>query len=334
VPRQYPELNLPQRVIDWNDDHYLRYLTQHGADTVSDLILGNQAFDNFLALQRHRTLVRSADREIRYPQLATNVMEGGLPGSLAHGEHPKFAVLLEEAARPRHVLVKFSPPGDTVVGQRWSDLLVAEHLSHQLLADAGLPAARSRIERYGDRTFLEVERFDRAGLDGRVGVTSLFAIDVDQYGKLDNWIDSATRLHNDRRIDAVTLELVRLAATFGALTANTDRHFGNIAFYDAYDGRYSLAPIYDMLPMLFAPEHDQVIARVFNPPHPTSDTLRAYARARSLAENYWRRCAQDSRISDEFRSISAACGTTLEALPRTGAYVYQETESAGASEHA
>ncbi len=247
-------------------------------------------------------------------------MEGGLPGSSAHGEHPKFAVLIEETDGPRQVLVKFSPPGNTAVGRRWSDLLVAEHLAHRLLADAGLPAARSRIERYGDRTFLEVERFDRAGLDGRVGVTSLFAIDADQYGKLDNWIDSATRLHNDRRIDAAALELVRLMATFGALIANTDRHFGNIAFYDAYDGRFSLAPIYDMLPMLFAPEHDQMIARTFNPANPTSNTLRAYPRARSLAEDYWRRCAQDPRISDEFRAISVTCGATLEALPRTGAY--------------
>ena len=25
VPRRYPELALPQRVVDWNDDHYLRY---------------------------------------------------------------------------------------------------------------------------------------------------------------------------------------------------------------------------------------------------------------------------------------------------------------------
>lgn len=323
VPRRYPELSLPPRVIDWNDDHYLRYLTQRGSDTVGDLILGDQAFDQFLGAQRHRTMVRADDRETQYPQLAAIVMEGGLPGSSAHGEHPKFAALLDEATGPRHVLVKFSPPSNTAVGQRWSDLLVAEHLAHCVLADAGLPASRSRVERFADRMFLEVERFDRAGLDGRVGVTSLCAIDADQYGKLDNWIDSATRLHNDRRIDSATLELVRLVSTFGAMVANTDRHFGNIAFYDTYDGRYSLAPVYDMLPMLFAPEHDQVLARVFKPPDPTSDTLLAYGRARSLAEDYWHRCAQDLRISDEFRAISTACRASLETLPRTGAYVYQ-----------
>lgn len=78
-----------------------------------------------------------------------------------------------------------------------------------------------------------------------------------------------------------------------------------------------------MLPMLFAPEHDQVFARVFNPPDLTSDTLRAYGRARLLAEDYWRQCARDPRISDEFRAISTACSASLEALPRTGAYIYQ-----------
>src|SRR5271168_5098252 len=28
VPARYPELNLPERVTDWSDDQYLRYLTQ------------------------------------------------------------------------------------------------------------------------------------------------------------------------------------------------------------------------------------------------------------------------------------------------------------------
>ena len=38
-----PELALPQRVTDWSGDHYLRYLTQRGSDTVGDLILGDAA---------------------------------------------------------------------------------------------------------------------------------------------------------------------------------------------------------------------------------------------------------------------------------------------------
>jgi hypothetical protein len=320
VSQRFPELGLPQRVTDWKDDHYLRYLTQRGSDTVSDLILGDAALDDYLSLPRRRTRVPAGERERRFPQLVTEVMEGAQPGSSAHGEHPKFAMLLEEGAASRHLLVKFSPPIATAVGRRWSDLLVAEHLAHHVLANAGIAAANSRIHKFADRTYLEVDRFDRAGTDGRIGVSSLYAIDSASYGKLDNWIDSAARLSADRRIDDATLETVRLVATFGALIANTDRHFGNLGFFDRYDGKFRLAPIYDMLPMLFAPEHDQIAMRTFTPPDPASSTLRAYGRARALAEQYWRACAQDERISEDFRRICADSSASLEELPRVGAY--------------
>lgn len=320
VPQRYPELGLPQRVIDWNDEHYLRYLTQRGADTVGDLILGDVAFDQYLGQQRHRVAIADGERVARYPQLATLVLEGGLPGSSAHGEHPKFATVIEDAAGPKHVIVKFSPIVTTAVGRRWSDLLIAEHIAHQVLGEAGLPAARSRMLLAADRTYLEVDRFDRHELEGRIGVTSLLAIDASLYGKIDNWISSAMRLHADGRISDGTLEQVRLVATFGELIANTDRHFGNLAFIDRYDGKFELAPIYDMLPMLYKPEHDQIVERIFEPTTPTTSTMQSYGRARELAEIYWDRCAQDSRISGQFQAISAACLGALRGLPRTGAY--------------
>jgi hypothetical protein len=307
-------------VTDWTDDHFLRYLTSRGGDAVSDLILGRLAFDDYFANQRHRSVVRADERQTRFPQLVDEVMEGGLPGSSAHGENPKFAVMLQTSGGPLSVLVKFSPPIGTAVGQRWSDLLIAEHQAHEALRGAGIPAANSRIFQFADRTYLEVDRFDREGLEGRVGVTSLFAIDTHFYGALDNWIAAGLRLHRDRRIDDHVLGQIQFVATFGGLIANTDRHFGNLAFYDKYDGRFELAPIYDMLPMLFAPEHDQIFARVFQPPDPTSDTLRVWARARALAEDYWRVLASDLRISPQFRTISEACLQTLNALPRTGAF--------------
>lgn len=320
VPQRYPELNLPQRVIDWNDGHYLRYLTQHGSDTVGDLILGDAALNEYLASLRNRTPVRIEDRAARYPQLADQVMGGGLPGSSAHGEHPKFTSLLEDGPDSRHVIVKFSPTIETPVGQRWSDLLVTEHLAHQVLADAGIAAARSRLDQFDGRTYLEVDRFDRVGIDGRLGVTSLLAIDTRLYGEVDNWIAAAVRLHAERRIGAEDLEAIRLVATFGSLIANTDRHFGNLAFYDRYDGQFALAPIYDMLPMLFAPEHAQIMQRRFSPPNPIAETLRAYGQARVLADRFWQLASGDERISADFRSICSTCGETLRALPNTGAY--------------
>jgi serine/threonine protein kinase HipA of HipAB toxin-antitoxin module len=216
--------------------------------------------------------------------------------------------------------VKFSPSTRTRVGERWADLLIAEHLAHEVLRGAGIATAVSRIERFDDRVYLETVRFDRVDRTGRVGVTSLFSIDSALYGKLDNWIDAGKRLRADGRIDEQALADIRLLATFGALIANTDRHFGNLACFDRYDGRFTLAPVYDMLPMLYAPEHDELPARAFVPLAPNADNLRQYARARALAEGYWAACAADMRISESFRGIAAANQRALEALPRTGAY--------------
>ncbi|TLY63916.1 MAG: hypothetical protein E6K48_00860 [Gammaproteobacteria bacterium] len=324
--------DFPQRVVDWNDEHYLRYLTTRGSDSVGDLILGSAAFDDYLALQRARNIIPADERSSQFPQLVDQVMAGGLPGSSAHGEHPKFAIVVQDPGGARHVLVKFSPSIGTAVGQRWSDLLIAEHQAHQVLRAAGIAAADSRIFRIDDRTYLEVDRFDRDGLEGRVGVSSLMAIDANLYGNLDNWIAAGQRLRTDRRIDDKALERIQLVTTFGALIANTDRHFGNLAFYDSYTGRFELAPVYDMLPMLFAPEHDQIIAHMFQPPGPTSDTLLMWPRARALAEGYWRALTGDPRIGADFREIAGACLLALEALPRTGAYAYHisELDSPGA----
>lgn len=318
VPGRYPELSLPQRTLDWTDDHYLLYLTQHGSDPLSDLVLGEAALNEYLASIARRQPIRN--RALEFPKLLRTAIEGGLPGSSAHGEHPKFAAFVGDARGTRHVLVKFSPPLTNPIGQRWSDLLVAEHIAHVVLSNDGIAACRSQIHRFDDHTHLVIDRFDRSGSDGRIGVTSLFAIDMNRYGQLDNWTAAATRMLNDRMIDAATLEQVRLLATFGALIGNTDRHFGNLSFFDTYDGTFALTPVYDMLPMLFAPEHNQIIARTFTPAHPTADTMACYGRARRLAEQYWRTIAADTRVSDDFRQISANCLAALEALPRTGAY--------------
>jgi hypothetical protein len=320
VPQRFPQLYAPPRIQDWTDEHYLRYLTNYGSDGVGDLVLGRAALDDYL-LQHRRLVPRDAgQREKFFPDLADQSMRGGVPGSSAQGEHPKFPVTIAERGEARHALVKFSPPIDTEIGQRWSDLLVAEHLALEKLGTAGISAARSRIFQFGDRTYLEVDRFDRVGLTGRVGVTSLLAIDASLYGALDNWINAGRRLHQDKRIDAQTLDEIRLISSFADLIANTDKHFGNLAFYDGYDGRFSLTPVYDMLPMLFAPDHDQLVDRIYTPADPTSNTLQVWGHARALAEDYWRTLANEVRVGREFREISRACLRTLESLPRSGAY--------------
>ncbi len=320
IPQRFAQLHAPLRIQDWNDEHYLRYLTSFGSEVVGDLILGRPALDDYL-LQIRQLVPRDAgQREKYFPELADQSMRDGVPGSSAQGEHPKFAVTLAEQGEVRHALVKFSPPVETEVGRRWSDLLIAEHLALETLRSAGISSATSQIFQFENRTYLEVDRFDRVGLTGRVGVTSLLVCDTGFYGVLDNWIASAQRLHQERRINVQTLDEIRLISSFADLIANTDKHFGNLAFFDSYDGRFRLTPVYDMLPMLFAPAHDQLVARLYLPAGPTSDTLNVWGCARAFAEGYWRSLVSEMRLSEEFRTICAACLYTLESLPRTGAY--------------
>jgi HipA-like C-terminal domain len=328
VPARYPELNLPERVPDWSDEQYLRYLTSRGFDAVSDLILGDTAFNWYVTSWPTRHRLTRGERAEQYPNLAEEAMNGALTGSSAQGEHPKFTVLLagagpEDKGGTREAIVKFSPLMSSEIGRRWGDLLIAEHYAHEILNQAGVLSCTSEILQAKDRIFLEVERFDRSGAEGRIGVSSFLAIDSGLIGSWKNWIETAQRLRDLKRIDEATLETVRFVAAFGGLIANTDRHMGNLACLDRYDGRFELAPIYDMLPMRFAPTHDEIVTRVFEPPEPTSATMRVWSKARQVAEKYWQVLTKDARISADFRSICAACLSTLNSQPRTGAYAYK-----------
>jgi hypothetical protein len=245
-------------------------------------------------------------------------MAGTLPGSSAQGEHPKFIVTVGDVDRRTEMIVKFSPPATTPIGLRWADLLTAEHLAHQVLAGHGVPACRSTVFRFEDQVFLEVERFDRIGADGRRGAVSLLALDAARYGRLDSWSACAQRLATDALLSAQHAEHIRLLDLFGALIANTDRHFGNVTLFDRYEGPLQLAPAYDMLPMLFAPQNDQLVERQYEPVRPTAATLSLWPHARALAQEYWELLTREPTLSDDFRELSARCLASLRTVSSRG----------------
>ena len=319
VPAAFPELNLPTRVVDWTDEHVLIYLTQRAPDMTGALILGAESMDRYLAGAQVAPLVPQDARASEYPRYAILSMAGAPPGSSAQGEQPKFTARVAYNARSVAVIVKFSPPQSTVIGRRWGDLLRAEYLAHRMLTEHGIAACRSELLEYDERVFLQCERFDRVGREGRHGTVSLFALDTSRYGQLDSWTAAADRLAADHLLSAAEADQVRLLDAFGALIANTDRHFGNITLFDDYDGPFTLAPVYDMLPMLFAPQNDQIVPRVFEPPAPRSAWLPVWSRARALAETYWKRLADEPTLSDEFRALCVGSLESLRALPTRGA---------------
>lgn len=307
VPALHPELQLPGRIRDWSDDNHLVALAWRGEDCVGNLIVGEESLNRFLA-GRPQPLTR-AD----YPNLATGAL-AGQPGSSAGGEHPKFAVYGEG----RHLLVKFAG-GDGAAADRWRDLLVCEHLALEVLRDAGVPVPRSEWFDLGGSRYLEVERFDRVGKRGRRGVISLYAINCHYLGAdFDNWSRAGRRVLEEPslRLAAEHADRMVWLDTFGDLIGNTDRHFGNFSFFaeEARELTLTPTPVYDMLPMVFAPTGANVVERPFTPGPPTALNLSLWTEVTNHALKYWSRLCEEDRLSTDFRRIAAGCRDTLARL--------------------
>jgi hypothetical protein len=295
--RSHPALQLPARLQDWSDDHRLIALARRGEDAPGDLVIGEESLDRFL-----RATVRESN-DGDYPELAIASAEGGA-GSSPGGDQPKFAAY----AAGYHSLVKFTPKDLSPSGIRWRDLLACEATSLDVLRAAGMPAPEARILDVEGWRFLEVRRFDRVGRRGRRGVLTLGSVDDDLFGGRDSWPEAAARLHEAKLLGAEDARRIRLLEAFGMLIFNGDRHFGNLSFFaDGLQARpqLSLAPVYDMLPMDASPRAGVVPALADAEPVARARLLDVWDEARLLARDYWRRIADDRRISGGFRSVAA-----------------------------
>lgn len=283
----------------------LRALTLCGEDQPGNLVVGGASIERFRTLSE-RTLRAASAAD--YPALAQRAMQGAHPGSSAGGEQPKFCC----NTAGRSVIVKFSPASDSPAEQRIRDLLVCEHLALTTLAEAGVPAARTEVFLAAGRVFLESERFDRTaalnaqGLPGRIGMVSLQVYNAQYVGEIDNWAATALRLEARGLITATDAQHLRLLEAYGQLIANTDRHYGNISFV-LKDDDWALSPTYDMLPMLYMPLNSEIVPRDFAaaPPQPSAATADVWPLAQQLAGEFWRKAAQDARVSAGFRAIAA-----------------------------
>ena len=266
VPGAISRVESAGRVVDWTDEHVLVYLTQRAPDMTGALVVGAESMDRYLAGVQAAPLVPQDARASEYPRYAALSMAGTPPGSSAQGEQPKFTARVEHNTQRVAVIVKFSPPLSTVTGRRWGDLLRAEFLAHRVLSEHGIAACRSELLEFDERVFLQCERFDRVG--AKAGAAPF---------RSSHWTPAVTVNSTRGRLrrtvwrpisllSASDTDQIRLLDAFGALIANTDRHFGNITLFDDYDGPFTLAPVYDMLPMLFAPQNEQIVPRVFEPP--------------------------------------------------------------------
>lgn len=306
------DLGVAENLNHWTDDDVLHVLAVRGDDQSGDLILGDRAYERHIEARRHweRALVAEPGVAEAYPALAEQALAQGVSGSSAAGEFPKFTALRELNGEPTAVIVKFSGAENAAAVQRWSDLLICEHLALETLpVTLGISAARSAIRRHAGRTFLEVVRFDRKGALGRLPVCTLAGLDHDLIGKAGApWPALAAELARQGWLTQSGVDAVSELWWFGRLIANTDMHLGNLAFFPGL----ALAPVYDMLPMGYAPQRGgEVPPYEYTPSLPFPAEEPVWRKAGEAALAYWRRCAEDPRISQGFRDICAENGRVL-----------------------
>ncbi len=306
-------LEVAENITDWSDDDVLHVLATYGHDQSGDLILGDRAYQRHLDARRdwESRLVRTDLLATTYPEQAQLALAQAVAGSSAAGEFPKFTATREINGSPVSVIVKFSGADDSAAVRRWSDLLVCEHLALATLpAELGIPAATSTIHHHAGRTFLEVVRFDRTGAHGRVPLCSLASINGALLGKGGApWPVVAEALHRERWLSTESVTQVRRLWWFGKLIANTDMHEGNLSFQPGL----TVAPAYDMLPMLYAPlRAGEVPPQTFVPALPLPGEAADWRLAAQAAIVYWQRCASDTRIGESFRAICLENAVVLE----------------------
>jgi len=304
-PAGHPDLDLPTRITDWNDDHRLIAIARRGEDCVGNLIVGDESFSQFLSF-RLPTVQRA-----EYPDLARRSLSEQ-PGSSAGGEQPKFTVFNGD----RHLLVKFASGDPSPVTRRWQELLTCEREALCVVSEAGIDSARAVTCDVDDGRFLEVDRFDRVGERGRRAVLSLYSIACQHLGYLHDWIRAADDLLANHFIDSNDARNIRWLDTFGQLIGNTDRHFGNLTFYESSATSYKLAPVYDMLPMAYAPQGTSLVDRPFVPLPPRAGNFEVWSQAAGHAVNYWHRLASLQELSVEFRAQCEANSVAVDALAR------------------
>jgi len=280
----------------WNSEHIGRYLVSNGDDLPGNFKFGQQAH---LRVRRKPIISTAND----YPNLAREVMSGTIPGSSAGGEQPKFTTFCGE--KQAHVIVKFSPQGDSAIAQRWRDILITEYHATEAIHSLDFPAAETRLIEMDNRLFLESQRFDRSGEYGRMSMLSLQSVDAEFAGLGSGWPQVMKALYKEELISWQHAYDTEFLWYFGRLINNTDMHLGNLSL--AIDGSvFRLLPVYDMCSMGFAPKSGELTPYNFTLPEIKGLSFindSSISVAREMAHDFWDRVANDERISDKFKTF-------------------------------
>ncbi|MDP2345502.1 MAG: HipA domain-containing protein [Deltaproteobacteria bacterium] len=305
----YPDLHLPEDARLWGQKQVLLAISACGHDLPGNLLVGEGSWQRYLRIfgpSRTPGPERTAARR-EYVHFVNDILsEPG--GSSVGGERPKFSLRLNDGGA---VLVKFTPPLETVAGVRWGDLLRMEQHASQTLRAAGVLSVTAQYVELGSRGYLEIDRYDRLPGGGRCGATTFYFLGVGLYGEVSHAPLVAQALVKDGHLTAEDAALVDRVHRFSAALGNTDAHLGNYGLLINDDGAVSLAPFYDISPMVMAPRHDELPdARLAPLPVPDAPTA---ALVRDLRD----RARADNEISRSFletweRHVAAAFDKSTE----------------------
>lgn len=300
----------------WTAQQVLYLAINHANDPPGALNLGER-----MGRLTNEAPVQMDARLAHYDGLARAITETLPAHSSAGGEQPKF--ITETALNPslradqhRHFIVKFSPPRGTPFGERWHDLLNLEQLALAVLAEHGVAVAATRILESDQRTYLESQRFDRVGLEGKRHVVAAAAVhDAFVKAPRRHWVATCEALAVQKRLALADVKQVARIYLFGQFIGNTDMHFGNLSFFvdDFKNPAFIPTPVYDMLPMIWRPGvhgGELELSPVRPQPQPAGFEAEA-VQARVWAAIFWQRASRLGTISKTLRDASAANAARL-----------------------
>ena len=309
-------LMLPPDVQNWSDEDALIFFLSRGHDLPGDFVVGDSMAQRIGVAEVDLRPITATEHRTAYPDFAAQAERGEVVGSSAGGEQPKFAAAVRDASGTvASVLVKFTTAEPSAIRDRWSDLLVCEHIALQTARTAlGVAASTTSLHNFAGRRFLEVTRFDRVGATGRRGVLSLGAIlDANSFElPNENWAEAAFAMARAGVLREADADAVQRIAFFGQCIANNDMHRGNLSFLPDDTGPFTVAPLYDMLPMSYAPTRQGSIpSEIARLPAAAPRYRKNWDRSFAAARLFWAEVAEHPEISAGFRHIAAS---TLAAM--------------------
>lgn len=316
------KIGYPEDPRLWNADQILWSFVTYESDWPGSFLIGDQAHaTQLVARNLGLSFILEGQRTKKYSEHINRINIGEIVGSSAGGEKPKFDVTVgaANAKSIRHLIVKYSPKMNTEAGRRWADLLVAEHIAIKRLGALMNQPVQTEILFDDERCYLESTRFDRVGDWGRRAVVSLEAVDgafIGQNGV--PWVEQSKLLVEEGLLDLDDQKIMDQYWWYGTLIANTDMHYGNLLFFLNREMPLSLAPPYDMLPMLYAPGYaGEIIDLEFRPKLPLPRHRNNWREALPHAIGFWNEVASDKRISKSFCKIAEVNASKLVVLEKS-----------------